>query len=226
MTPRDEISREVVIGRNSRVWRSAESNPRIAQRFRTAIGHSDLANFAFERTDRVWVFSYSRIAAENRAMLARLQAAQVASVVYVSSATTIVSAHTDCYEYPRIKRLAETDARRMVDARVLVLGIVVDREEQLPSGRSAATLQRKIDDFLLAPHWPDDGGTRIRLFEMIDRPFTRAWEHVAHRMYDSLQWTLRRWPCALRPIDVVLRACGVRWYGYVNLSNRLWNTTT
>jgi len=220
------VGREVIIGRNSKVWRAAAANPAVAARFRCAIGHADVSGFAFEADDRVWVFSYSRSPAENLALLSVLAAARVAEVVYVSTATAIVTRLTRCYEYPRVKQRAEDDARRLLDARVLTLGIVVEREAQLPAGRHAATLQGDLDAFLLAPSWPLEQGRRKNLFEMLGAPMERGWEASLHRGYDAAQWLMRRWPCVLRPLDLLLRLAGVRWYGYVNLSDRLWNSTT
>jgi hypothetical protein len=218
--------REVVVGRNSKVWRAVGSNRTVAMRFAAAIGHADVATFAFSPMDRVWVLSYSRAVQENSRLFAALEAARVREVVYVSTATTNVTRLTKCYEYPRVKEIAEDEARRRLGARILTLGLVVGKIEELPPGRNAATLQSTIEDFLLEPRWPHDGGTRMRLFEPVEVPFTRAWEARLHGAYDSIQWAVRRWPCVLRPFDLVLRALGVRWYGYVNLSNRLWNTTT
>jgi hypothetical protein len=218
--------REVVIGRNSSVWRKSRANRAISERFKKAIGHDEVSAFTFTSVDRVWVFSYSRKPAENSRLLDVLESAAVHEVVYVSSAATIVTRLTRCYGYPTVKQIAEDEARRRLNARVLILGLVVDRVDELPPGLNAATLQGAIEEFLLAPRWPDDGGRSMRLFKTVDVPFTRAWEARLHRAYTELQWVVRYWPCVLRPVDVMLRALGIRWYGYVNLSNRLWNTTT
>ena len=218
--------REVLIGRNSKVWRAVSANPRVAARFAWTIGHSDLEDFGFTPADRVWVFSYSRIPAENESLLIRLREADVREVVYVSTASAIVTRLTGCYEYPRVKLAAETAARRLLDARILTLGIVAAAVEELPAGRNAATLHGMLADFMLAPQWPDEGGTRMNLFELVDVPFRGGWEAALQRFYDRLQWSVRRWPCVLRPFDLVLRMLGIRWYGYVNLGNRLWTTTT
>jgi hypothetical protein len=218
--------REVVVGCNSKVWRAAAENSAVAQRFSRAIGHRDVATFPFSRSDRVWVFSYSRVPEENSRLLAALRTATVREVVYVSSATTIVTRLTRCYGYPRVKQAAETEAREGLNARVLTLGIVVRHPEELPAGRNAATFQSWIEEFLLSPRWPEDAGTRMRLFQMVSVPFTRSWEVPLYRAYDWLQWRLRTWPCVLRPLDAMLRALGIRWYGYINLSNRLWTATT
>jgi hypothetical protein len=220
-----DLLREVVIGSHSRVWRKTSANRAVSEHFKTAIGHDEVSVFPFTSSDRVWVFSYSRNPAENSRLLAALEAAAVHEVVYVSTATTIVTRFTRCYRYPNVKQIAENEARRRLNARVLILGLVVDREDELPPGLNAATLQGAIEEFLLAPTWPQDEGRSMRLFEPIAVAFTRSWEARLHRAYDKLQWLLRYWPCVLRPIDVVLRALGFRWYGYVNLSNRLWNTT-
>jgi hypothetical protein len=223
---RDDLAvREVVIGRNSKVWRAVSRNPAVSARFRIALGHVEIAAFAFSAADRVWVLSYSRVQQDNTKLLMALESAGVREVVYVSTATTIVTGITRCYEYPRVKQAAEDEARARLNARILTLGLVVASLQEVPPGHNTTTLQSTIEAFLLAPHWPHDGGTRMHLFEPVDVPFTRAWEAALHRIYDTMQWTLRSWPCVLRPFDVLLRAAGIRWYGYVNLSNRLWTTT-
>lgn len=217
--------REVLIGRNSKVWRAISANPAVAARFAAAIGHDALAEFEFLPSDRVWVFGYSRIPEENTRLLQILQRAGVGATVYVSTATTIVMRLTRCYEYPRVKQAAEQEARRLLDAKVLTLGVVVDAVTQMPPGRHAMTLLSRIEQFVLDPRWPE-GESHVHLFEPVSVPFTRRWEEGLHRVYDALQWRCRRWPCVLRPLDLVLRMAGIRWYGYVNLSDRLWTMTT
>jgi hypothetical protein len=218
--------REVVVGRNSKVWRASVRNVAVARRFEQSIGHAEVEHFRFEPGDRVWVFAYSRKPAENSRLLAALEAAGARDVVYVSTATTNVTQLTGCYAYPRVKRLAEEEARRRFGARVLALGLVMDSLAQAPPGRHAITLQSRVDQFLLEPHWPLEEGRRMHLFEPVTVQFSRAWERRVHYLYDRMQWALRRAPCLLRPIDLLLRAAGIRWYGYVNLSDRLWFTTT
>jgi len=218
--------REVVIGANSRVWKDASRDPRVAARFTAAIGHREVPRFQFTGQDRVWLFSYSRIATENSQLLSVLEGAHVSEVVYVSSASTIATRLTSCYSYPRVKMLAEREARSRLDARVLTLGLVFEREDELPAGANAATNRRTLQEFLLDPRWPEEGGRRMTLIECVRRPFSGTSEAFLQRFYGALQWKVRRWPCVLRPLDFVLRACGFRWYGYVLLSNRLWCSTT
>jgi len=219
------VAREVVIGCHSSVWREAQRHPEIARRYSVAIGHLDVPAFAFSPHDRVWVFSYSRVAAENRTLLEALEKARVGGVVYVSSASTIVTRLTRCYEYPRVKKEAEDQARARLGARILTLGLVYNQTDDLPAGINVATSQAQLVDFLLAPVWPHEGGTQMYLFSIVQRPFPSGWEALLYRVYGRVQWLARRWPCALRPLDYVLRASGIGWYGYVCMSNRLWTTT-
>ena len=221
--PAERCLREVIIGRNSRVWKAAAGNSRVAERFKVAIGHAELGRFEFTADDRVWVFGYSRIAAENAQLLQTIQAAGVRELVYISSASTIVCRLSRCYEYPRVKWLAELEALRL-RARVLVLGVVYARPEDLPAGLTLCTSQASIDDFLLQPDWPDMNGQGKHLLTTCTRPFRTSLESALHRIYGALIWSFRRWPCVLRPLDLLLRGLGIRWYGYVYLSNLLWIT--
>lgn len=226
MNPAVPRVREVVVGRNSKVWNALARDPTVASRFTCVLSHRQLAGFAFEPGDRVWVFAYSRDPAENSRMLARLDEARVAVVVYVSSASTIVGKITRCYEYPRVKALAEAEARGRLRARILLLGLVYESVEELPAGLNAATSIYSLARFMLEPEWTEEGGQVRRLFDPLSRPFSSAPESVAYRMYGVLQSACGGWPCLLRPLDYLLRACGWRWYGYVHLSNRLWYSTT
>jgi hypothetical protein len=217
--------REVVIGCHSKVWRRAVQNARVAQRFTVAVGHNEVSRFHFTPDDRVWVFSYSRIPDENVRLLSTLQTAAVREVVYISSASTIVTTLTRCYEYPRVKQEAEQEAQRRLHARVLMLGLVYAQISELPAGATVATSQATLEQFLLDPKWPEGHG-RVHLFGVVKRPFSGPLEALLYRGYGALQWAFRSWPCVLRPLDYLLRAAGVRWYGYIHLSNRLWISTT
>jgi hypothetical protein len=72
---------------------------------------------------------------------------------------------------------------------------------------------------------PAGDDREVHLFKMVSRDFGSGFERTLFLIYGHVQWLLRRFPCALRPVDLVLRALGYRWYGYLLLSNRLWATT-
>ena len=149
----------------------------------------------------------------------------VKDAVYVSTATTIVAALTSCYEYPRVKLQAERSARARLDARFLIIGLVCRSEPELPAGTTMRTLHDDIRSFLTAPRWPEDRSAPVLLFTRTERPFGSALEKAAFRLYGLAITAAGRWPCLLRPVDMILRALGWRWYGYLFLSNRLWSST-
>lgn len=218
--------REIVIGRNSKVWQALTRDPQVSRKIGPAIGHQQMAGFEFRPSDRVWVFSYSRDERENAALLQALHAAGVSALVYVSSSSTRVVTETNCYEYPRVKHRAELQALAHPAGKVLTIGLVYDTLDELPAGENIATSLSELAEFMQAPHWPDGRGQRKYLFRSVPRPFVSGLEQASYRAYGTVIFALRRYPCLLRPIDLLLRALNVRWYGYVYLSTRLWNSTT
>ena len=122
-TPTDG-ARVVVIGRNSTVWKRLREHPALAAANVVAIGHGEVAATEFKATDAVWIFSYSRDADENRALMELLRAKGAASYHYLSTATVNVAALTGCYSYPRAKAEAERDAIRILNAEIVRVGVV------------------------------------------------------------------------------------------------------
>lgn len=212
--------RDVVLGRSSRVWQALADRPGLQQL--TAIGHADLAGFAFTASDRVWVLSYSRDPQQNAAMLERLRAAGVHEIVYVSSSSTVVNELSRCYEYPRVKWQAEMQALALPQARVLTIGLMHESIDELPAGPSVATSFGELAAFIRQPTWPEGAGRRKSLLRVVERPFSGSFERRLHRAYGRVLGWLGPRPCLLRPVDLLLRSCGLRWYGYTYLSNRLW----
>ncbi|CAG1018168.1 hypothetical protein BURC_02905 [Burkholderiaceae bacterium] len=215
--------RNVVLGRGSRVWRALANRPALSGV--VAIGHADLGSFEFSPADRVWVLSYSGDPRENRDMLAHLGASRVQEIVYVSSSSTIVNRITRCYRYPRVKFDAETEALALPQAKVLTVGLMYEDSSELPGGASVATSFDEFARFMTAPEWPEAGGRRRALLRVVERPFGSALEGRLFRAYGVLLRLAGSRPCVLRPLDLLLRALGMRWYGYTCLSNRLWIST-
>ncbi|MEQ9638096.1 MAG: hypothetical protein RLW68_18715 [Devosia marina] len=217
-----DLGRTIVVGKNSRVWRSLSHDPRLTACI--AIGHADVADFGFSDTDQVWILSYSRDMTQNRALFAALARAGGRRCIYVSTATANVDVVTQCYEYPRIKRACEQMCRTENGACIVSIGVVYQSAADLPAGTTIATSLDQLAEAIATPVGADED--HINLFEPITRPFGSDTERVAFRLYGIVQKLAGGWPCLLRPLDLVLRTLGWRWYGYLYLSNRLWLTTT
>jgi hypothetical protein len=216
------LARDVFVGSHSKVWQGLAARLEGGDIRTVAIGHRDVAAFVFAPRDRVWVLSYSRRVEENAALIARLNDAGVEQIVYLSSSSVIVGELTRCYEYPRVKQLAEQAVLALPHGKVLTVGLVYSHADELPRGPNVATSLDELAAFMRSPNWPDDQGRAKHLFRTVSRPFSGVLERVAFQTYGLLMSASGSFPCALRPFDVLLRALGARWYGYVYLSNRLW----
>ncbi len=217
--------RNVVLGRNAKIWQQVRQQPGVQAAVGLALGHADLAGAELGPEDRVWVLSYSRDPADNEAMLQRLAQAGVGEIIYVSSSSTIIAPLTGCYEYPRAKALAEQAALRLPQGKVLTLGLVVEEEAKLPAGTNAATTIAEIARFFLNPVWPSPSGRQHALLRIVQRPFRHGPERLLYAAYGVLVRALGARPCLLRPLDLLLRVAGMRWYGYTYLSNQLWHAS-
>jgi hypothetical protein len=217
--------REIILGRNSVVWENLSRQALLANNVVHAISHRDLTTFEFTSLDRVWVLSYSRLVSENAAMLKQLQQSGVAQIVYLSSSSTCVARITSCYEYPRVKLLAETAVRKLPIGRVLTVGLMYTDAIELPAGLNVGTSFEQLAAFILNPSWSDGEGQCKNLLFPIQRPFFGAKEKILYVCYGKAIGLCGRFPCLLRPIDLLLRSFGMRWYGYVFLSNRIWTST-
>lgn len=215
----------VVVGRHARVWRALRALPELHGLAVRELGHAELATARFTADEELWVFAYSRVPAENEAMLAQLVRQGAQQVVYLSSSSVVVAERTGCYEYPRVKRLAEQAALRLTGARVVTLGLVYGSPTELPAGRNAATSHAELARFMAKPDWAPSSRQQP-LMRTVTRPFAHPAEGALHALYGRLIRAAGPWPCLLRPVDVLLRALGLRWYGYTYLANEQWTTTT
>jgi hypothetical protein len=214
--------RTIVVGKNSKVWQNLSDDPRLAGCL--AIGHAEVAGFAFHPSDRVWILSFSRDMDDNQRLFETLSAAGAKDCIYVSTATANVDAVTRCYEYPRVKRASEALSQSLLGARVVLIGVVYQDLADLPAGITMATNLDQLAEAIANLAWSGTG--HVNLFAPVQRPFTSGAERLAFVVYGIMQRLAAAWPCLLRPLDIILRALGWRWYGYLYLSNRLWLTTT
>lgn len=219
------MGRQIIIGRNSAIWTAMQSCECIKALNCIAISHRQLDEFEFQNEDSVWVLSYSKVQTENTELLTNLSKKSVSHVYYVTSATTNVTEVTKCYSYPSAKRKAETDAKLLCDAVIISIGVVVERESDLPAGMTAATTYEELANFIASADKMERAES-VRLFRPVKRPFRNSIEKALFFSYGKAQSLCGKHPCMLRPLDLALRICGMRWYGYVYLSNKLWFTTT
>ena len=208
----------MIIGRNAKIWTRLTTYP--ALRNAIALGHKDVASFEGVAGDVVWILSYAREPAQNTALFRMLKKRLSADtrVLYVSTATANVAHFTGCYTYPRVKQLAEEDAEKILGATIVRIGLVHDVSEELPGGHSAVTSVTQLAEAIAGPP-PQEA--LLRLYKMHSKPFGSHLESNAYRVYGALQRLVGRYPCMLRPLDVLLRTLGWRWYGYLYLSNRM-----
>lgn len=223
---RDAFRRLVVVGKNSALW-SRISERVLAQRPDSlAVGHGDLDGLKLTSEDLVWIFSYAPSEEANRQLFEKIASLGSGGQVYLSTATANMADRTTCYRYPRVKAQSERDARRILGARVVRIGLIHDDPAELPAGTAAATRLADLIAAMIDLRLAEDGGREpINLHQLIDRPFSGPIESAVYHGYGRLLRLAGSWPCLLRPLDLLLRSVGWRWYGYFRLSNEQCRTT-
>jgi hypothetical protein len=218
--------RLVVVGRNSQLWSRISERLLASSREIVTVGHAETGELDIQPNDVVWIFSYAKSVDANRFMFNRLARSGTGIFIYLSSATANIGNSQQCYRYPYVKRMAELDAAQILSATIVRIGLIHDDPEELPAGVSAATqLDRLVEHMLSSSATAQTGAHIINLFELVKRPFGSRLEQAIFHTYGALLTGVKFWPCILRPIDLLLRAVGWRWYGYFRMSNDLWSTT-
>lgn len=215
----------LVIGKNSTLWKTLIVNSKLEQAGFTAVGHRDLADLGSLQDTEVWVFSYSRLTEENRQLFEKLKNKGANEVIYLSTATVNVAEKTSCYSYPRAKHQAELLAQNMLGAKIFRIGVVYTDPSTLPGGKTAATFIPELARFMSVTPWQEIAPLQ-NFFKRSENPFQSGIEARTYDLYGKLLKISRAWPCLLRPLDVLCRVLGWRWYGYLYMSNSLWYSTT
>lgn len=218
-------ARLIVVGKNSKIWRHLAGRRMTTDMPLVALGHNDIADFSFSPNDLAWILSYSKRDAANDLLFRRLHSAGLRRMVYVSTATTNVVTNTRCYSYPTAKAAAEASARAQFDTVIARIGIMYDDASELPRGPVVATSYEELEKFITSFKFEEHAEQGEALvFEVLELPFASSVEKSLFRCYSYVQRRTGSYPCILRPLDLILKLLGYRWYGYVGLSNRLWAT--
>ena len=216
----------VIVGSNSRVWQRVRRSDSARFDRVAAIGHAAVPNWSFRADDEVWVLSYANSERGNSELLDALAARGVGRMVYVSTVSTRVCEVTSFYRYPRIKLAAERHARAVHGATVVVLGLVCADQREAPAGLSMVTWLSELADLMHDGIRQDQVGTTILLAKPVHQPFCSRFEEIMYRCYGQLIGACGPWPFLLRPLDLVLKHLGCRWYGYFRVGNQLWTSIT
>lgn len=216
------MQRKVILGRNSKIWKSISVNEDLNLEDIKVISHASLDNFDFTQEDIVFVFSYSVIEKQNEELLEKLKNSDVKKIIYVNSATTNILPMTNCYRYPSVKYEASNYAYEVCGATILTIGVSYKSLEELPSGGVLATSEKNLIRFINHPVNVGQENHEVRLMEFIEKKFDNLWESRLYSLYGQLMNLVSFYPCLLRPFDLILKGLGYRWYGYLYLSNQLW----
>ena len=219
-------ARLVIVGTNSVLWGRIRERVLELQPKTVAISHRDVGGYILAERDVVWIFSYAPDDRANTFLMEKLKSAGARRAYYVSTAAANIVDVTTCYGYPVVKAAAERTAREVLNASIVRIGMIYDHAEELPAGRSAATALDDLVRAMIASLDPDAApDAMLHLYQLIERPFGSSLERTLYWCYGLLlRWTAR-WPCLLRPIDLILRTAGYRWYGYFRLSNEQCTAT-
>ena len=209
-----------IIGRNSRVWRQLCDHSALKNIQICALSYDEVPSHSFERDDIVWILSYSKSEGENRSLLSLLREKGVRRSFYVSTATAVVAKITNCYRYPSVKAQAEADAASLLNAQIVRIGLFYKDEAKLPSGINAVTSADTLAVAMSESAFKR-GGVITQLFVPLRRPFESRLEERVYQFYGAALKICGRHPCLLRPLDLLLKLVGFRWYGYVYLANGL-----
>lgn len=207
-----------IIGKNSSVCkRLAKKIPLENYRF---LGHQDISDVTFQQNDVLFIFSYSLNRQVNADFLTSIHKRGGKNIVLMSSVASKVATLTQCYNYPTIKYMSEELVLEKLGGVVIQLGSVVEDSRELPSGTNYCTTLDELADFI--NQYQPSPSRAIRLFSVIDIPFKSQLDAFLYRSYQVLINRLNRYPCLLRPVDLLLKLSGYRWYGYTALLKKVW----
>ncbi len=206
------MNRLIVIGKNSDLYKKFPD--KFGGLPHLAISHKEVASFAFFKTDKILILSFSKHDIENIKFIDSIRQIKCERIYYLSTSSVNVCELTDCYSYPRVKLKMESMVRSLSNCIILRAGTLV------ASGREyecRGTMTSNIDDLI------DCIANNVDNLTVTFIPFNDSWiEKTLYLWYGKLIIRLKN-PCILRPIDFLFKYFfGFRWYGYGILSAKLY----
>jgi hypothetical protein len=211
----------LIIGKNSKIWNKIKKDIK-KNRVITEISHDQLRFLKKQkRFDEIWIFGYSINVNENYDLLHSAVSIKYKKCFYFSSKTTNICQVTKDYKYPMIKKISEDFLKRYNNTYIVRLGLVYGKTSDIPGGGSYVTSYKEIIKFINQDKRRIWYNKDIDLAKLIIKNFSSEFERAVYKLYGLILMSGLFRPILLRPIDLILRLIGWRWYGYFYLSNNI-----
>jgi len=210
----------LIIGKNSRLVNQLGINKK--NNIIKLISHSDIQNELNSGVvyKNIFLFSFSYKMQENMSMIEKIKLFSVESEVYIISSTSVFAYRiSPFYKYPGIK--SKMDSYAISNGfHILRIGYVVDDERSLNSGEYLITHPNDICDFIDSP-LKASKSRAVDLFKYVNLPMNIFYK-IFYSVYLFALFHLGRYAFVLRPVDLILKVAGVKWYGYNALGVIYW----
>ena len=202
----------ILIGKNSNLYKNYKDS--FNSFVDIAISASDLESYSFNENDSLIILSYGKSKKSIDLLAYNLSSLNVKFFLLISTCTTVVLEKTKCYAYPAIKQYQERlFVQKLKNVSILSVGTIVDEKadkEHHGTCITKATVFFKICEDIIR-------STQSKKY-LVEYEFSKfsnesSVEYKIFRAYKSLI-TLLPLPCLLRPLDILLKYFGCKWYGY------------
>jgi len=211
--------RKIIIGKNSNLYK--EFKKEFDEIFDLAISHKDLHNFVIKKTDIYFILSYGQSEKEMSQLLSEVIKIKQNNVILLSTTAIIVSKYSKCYAYPKLKMMQENFfSAKMSNFIIYRVGTVL-RKNNLYHNRGTCVLNSDLFFRTLKKLLSGEFVCQVvEEYEFV-RIEKNTLESIIYFIYTVTIRLFYKFPCVLRPIDLILKILNYRWYGYGALSLKL-----
>lgn len=211
--------RKIIIGKNSNLYK--EFRYEFDDIFDLAISHKDLQNFGTKKTDIYFILSYGQSEKEMSQLLNEIKKIKHNNVILLSTSAVIVSKYSQCYSYPRLKMMQENFfIKKMSNFIIYRVGTVL-RKNNLYQNRGTCVLNSNLFFKTLKKLLSGEFVSQVvQEYEFVEIK-KNTFESIIYLIYTVTIRLFYRFPCVLRPIDLMLKILNYPWYGYGTLSLKL-----